>query len=155
MGLPDPPPQSLNLRPGAPTSLQKSLRQFSVARNLLPEPCGMRPVQAWGPSWGLLTPRTSQAQPRWHSCSCPQPTQEEDAPGSAWVGLAPPPPGMPVQRRAIPPTQPNPGRPGEQSGGSYRESQAPEGLMREDGTGARGGRKEQRDEGARGSRKKS
>ncbi|XP_059236153.1 tubulin alpha chain-like [Mustela nigripes] len=61
---------------------------------------------------------------------------------------------MPVQRRAIPPTQPNPGRPGEQSGRSDRESPAPEGLMREDGTGARRGRKEQRDEGSRRSRKK-
>lgn len=72
------------------------------------------------------------------------------------VGLAPPPPGMPAQGRANPQPQPSPCRPGEQSSGRNQLGQAPEGLMRELGIrGREGERKEQRDRGARGSRRKS
>lgn len=61
------------------------------------------------------------------------------------VGQAPPPPGMPAQRRANPQPQPSPGRPGEQSGGRDGLGPAPGRLMREDEIRRReGGRKEQR-----------
>lgn len=49
------------------------------------------------------------------------------------VGQAPPPPGMPAQRRATPQPQPSPGRPGEQSGGRDGSGPALERWMREDG----------------------
>jgi hypothetical protein len=48
-------------------------------------------------------------------------------PGSAWGRLTPPPLGMPLHRRAIPPAEPSPGRPREQSSGMGREGQEPEG----------------------------
>lgn len=68
-GLPGPP--SLNLRLRAPTSLQKSLRQFlgghEFAARVLRHDTGMIPGQAWGSGREPLTPRTSQAPTRWHS----------------------------------------------------------------------------------------
>lgn len=79
----------------------------------------------------------------------------EGAPGSAW-GRA----GSPAPRNASPAPRnpPNPAQlqpTGEQSGGRDREGQVPEGLMREDGIGARKGQKEPTDVGARRSRRKS
>lgn len=134
MGLPGPP--SLNLRPRT-----LSGHEF-VARVLWHE------TRAGLGLW-LGIP---------HSQNVPSPTQMAlplRASGRQWgraplavpgVELAPPPPGMPAQRRATPQPRPAQADLGNKAEGRTGRAKRREGMMREDGIrGRERGRKEQRD----------
>lgn len=116
MGPPGPP--SLNLRPRPSTLQQKSLRQFLSGRKFVAPVLWHEPRAGLGP-W-LGTP---------HSQNVSSPTQMAlplMARGRHWgraplavpgVGLAPPPPGMPVPRRATPQPSPAQADPGNKAAG--------------------------------------
>lgn len=107
MGLPG--PRSLNLSPRAPTSLQKSLRQFLsghefVARVLWHET--HRPGALAGVP---LPPKRPKPNPDGTPAHGPRPTLGEGAPGSAWGRAGSPAPWNALSAPRNPPTQPSPG----------------------------------------------
>lgn len=117
MGLPGPP--SLNLRPRAPTSLQKSLRQFLMghgfAARVLRHDTGMIPGRPGALAGNPSLPKRPKPRPDGTPSDGtpsdgPRPTWGEGAPGSAWGRAGSPAPrnARPAPRKPPTPTQPRP-----------------------------------------------